>query len=271
MLNSEPAMTEQALSGITVLLTRPVAQSAAMATAITALGGNVCELPLIEIEPIAETDACENIKNIIQNLDHYCAAIFISTNAAKFGMQWIDRYWPQLPSGLSAYAVGPGTAQVLNEFDWPVFVSDQGVTSEDLLALPGLKQVEGKKVALFRGVGGRELLAETLRARGASVDYLELYHRHTPDYSTDVLAGLIRDRHVNVIVVSSAQVLDVLLHSLHQDATELKTIPVLVPSERVRQRALDAGLNMVINAGGADELSVIKSLRAIAPEIKTKF
>lgn len=263
-------MTEQALSGINVLLTRPAAQSAPLASAITELGGKVCELPLIEIEPVTDADACEIIKSMILNLDHYYAAIFISTNAANIGMQWIDRFWPQLPTGLSAYAVGPGTMQVLKAFDWPVFMSDKGVTSEDLLALPGLRQVDGKKIALFRGVGGRELLAETLRARGATVDYLELYHRHTPDYSQDVLADLIRDQRVNAIVVSSAQILDVLLHSLHQDISALETIPLIVPSERVRQRALDAGLNIVINAGGADELSVIKSLRAIAPVIKPK-
>ncbi|MDO9476043.1 MAG: uroporphyrinogen-III synthase [Pseudohongiella sp.] len=263
-------MTDLALSGIKVLLTRPAAQSVALASAIIDLGGNVCELPLIEIEPVTDVDDCQTIKSMILNLDHYYAAIFISTNAAKIGMEWIDRYWPQLPIGLSAYAVGPGTAQVLKEFDWPVFVSDKGVTSEDLLALPGLRQVEGKKIALFRGVGGRELLAETLRERGATVDYLELYHRHTPDYSQDVLADLIREQHVNAIVTSSAQILDVLLHLMHQDASVLKTIPVIVPSERVRQRALDAGINVVINAGGADEISVVKSLKAIAPVIKPK-
>lgn len=263
-------MTDLTLSGITVLLTRPAAQSAALASEITRHGGNVCELPLIEIEPVTDPDACEVIKSMILNLDHYYAAIFISTNAARIGMQWIDRYWPQLPTGLSAYAVGPGTAQVLREFDWSVFMSDKGVTSEDLLALPGLKHVDGKKIALFRGVGGRELLAETLRARGASVDYVELYHRHTPDYSQQVLANLLHEQQVNAIVVSSAQILDVLFHSLHQDMSVLKTIPLITPSERVRQRALDAGVNIVINAGGADDMSVIKSLQAIAPVTRIK-
>jgi uroporphyrinogen-III synthase len=261
-------MSDKALSDLNVLLTRPEAQSAALVAAIHALGGHACELPLIKIEPVTAPDVCERIKACILNLDHYCAAIFISTNAAKIGMQWIDRFWPQLPAGLIAYAVGPGTAQVLRNFDWPVVMSDRGVTSEDLLALTGLQKVEGKKIALFRGVGGRELLAETLRARGATVDYLELYYRHTPDYSWDFVGDLIRDQRVNVVVVSSAQILDVLLHSLHQDVSQLDNIPLIVPSERVRQQALDAGLTLVINAGGADEMSVIRSLRAIAPTIK---
>jgi uroporphyrinogen-III synthase len=138
-------MSDKALSDLNVLLTRPEAQSAALVAAIHALGGHACELPLIKIEPVTAPDVCERIKACILNLDHYCAAIFISTNAAKIGMQWIDRFWPQLPAGLIAYAVGPGTAQVLRNFDWPVVMSDRGVTSEDLLALTGLQKVEGKK------------------------------------------------------------------------------------------------------------------------------
>lgn len=248
------------LSGLTVLLTRPTGRSDSLVQAIRQRHGDVCELPLIEIEPEMDGDAREAIKARILQLDQYDAAIFISGNAAQLGLEWIDQYWPQLPVGLEAYAVGPGTARVLRQFDWPVHVSDKGVTSEDLLALPGLKQAQGKRIALFRGVGGRELIAETLRKRGASVDYLELYRRHTPDYSQDVVSELILRRHINAVVVTSAQILDVLLHCARQNLETLRDVPVLVPSERVRQHALDAGLGVVINAGGADDETILDVL-----------
>ncbi|GGG50334.1 uroporphyrinogen III methyltransferase [Pseudohongiella nitratireducens] len=251
------------LSGLTVLLTRPSGRSDSLARAIRQRQGDVCELPLIEIEPEMDDDAREGIKSRILSLDQYDAAIFISSNAAQLGMEWIDQYWPQLPVGLEAYAVGPGTAKILRHFDWPVHVSDKGVTSEDLLALPGLKQAQGKRIALFRGVGGRELIAETLRKRGAQVDYLELYRRHTPDYSQDVVSELIQRRNINAVVVTSAQILDVLLHCSRQNADSLRVVPVLVPSERVRQRAMDYGLNVVINAGGADDETVLDALEKV--------
>jgi uroporphyrinogen-III synthase len=256
------------LSGLTVLLTRPQAQSLTLATAIRDMGGEVCELPLIEIEPVTDGEPLERIKATVQDLDRYEVVIFISTNAARLGMEWIDRYWPQLPAGLSAYAVGPGTAKLLEAFDWPVYCPDKGVTSEDLLALPGLREVSGMHVLLCRGVGGRELIAETLRERGAHVDYLELYHRHTPDYSQDRLAALMAEKKVNAVVVTSAQILDVLLHSLHNDPAPMRSVPVLVPSERVCQRALDAGLSRVINAGGADDKTLLNSLGDIAPTMR---
>ena len=145
-----------------------------------------------------------------------------------------------------------------------MFYSDRGVTSEHLLALPGLQDINGQRIALFRGVGGRELIAETLRDRGATVDYIELYHRRTPDYGSDMLLELIGQQHINAIVVTSAQILDVLLHFLQNDPTAITSIPVIVPSERIRQYALDAGLVRVINAGGADDKTVLEALATIA-------
>lgn len=252
------------LTGLNVLLTRPQLQSASLVKAIKGKGGRVCEVPLIQIEAVTDAEACEVIKNRILSLDQYHAAIFISTNAARLGLEWIDAWWPQVPAGLSAYAVGPGTARALQVLDWPVFCSDKGVTSEDLLALPGLQDIDGQRIALFRGVGGRELIAETLRERGATVDYIELYHRRTSDYGSDMLLRLIRQEHINAIVVTSAQILDVLLHFLQNEPTVITSIPVLVPSERIRQYALDAGLVRVINAGGADDETLLQVLATIA-------
>ena len=262
-------MSEQAqLKGLNVLLTRPRLQSASLVTAITGQGGRVVELPLIEIEAVTDGDACEAIKSRILSLDQFDAAIFISTNAARIGLAWIEAWWPQIPVGLTAYAVGPGTAKTLQTLDWPVVYSDQGVTSEHLLALPGLQDINGQRIALFRGVGGRELIAETLRSRGATVDYLELYHRRTPDYGGDTVLNMVRHEHINAIVVTSAQILDVLLHVLQNDPTAIALIPVVVPSQRIRQYALDAGLTRVVNADAVNDETIVEALAAVATPLR---
>jgi uroporphyrinogen-III synthase len=250
------------LHGMTVLLTRPARQSEGIAAAIEGSGGKVCQLPLIEIEPLHGSDEIENVKQKILNLDRYSKAIFISTNAAEQGLQWIDQYWPQLPADLEAYAVGPSTADVLRRLPWPVYCSERGVTSEDLLALPQLKHVQGERIALFRGQGGRELLAETLRARGADVDYLEVYRRRTPDYTTGSVDELIRRDPVEAIVVTSSQILDVLLHLLSSPG-DIKSLPLIVPSQRVLERARAAGFTRVFNAGGASDDAVLAVLRQL--------
>jgi uroporphyrinogen-III synthase len=259
---NRPMNSANDLDGMTVLLTRPARQSEGIAAAIEHSGGKVCQLPLIEIEPVSDPDEVEIVKQKILNLDRYNKAIFISTNAAEQGLQWIDRYWPQLPADLEAFAVGPGTAAVLRQLSWPVYCSERGVTSEDLLALPPLKQLQGERIALFRGKGGRELLAETLRQRGADVDYLELYRRRTPDYTTDTVDELIHRDPIDAIVVTSAQILDVLLHLLSDD-DEIKTLPVIVPSQRVFEQARSAGFTRVFNAGAANDEAVMAALRQL--------
>lgn len=254
---------QDSLSGLSVLLTRPAAQAVAVADAIMARGGNVVSLPLLEIVPVTERIAVERLKTFIMALDNYDVAIFISTNAATLGVEWIENYWPQLPAGIEAYAVGPGTAEILRQLSWPVHCADTGVTSEDLLALTGLQNVTGKRIALFRGQGGRELIAETLRERGARVDYLELYTRHVPAYTPEDVLQKIDQHGINVVVTTSMQILDsflTLLGPTIESSTMLQNLCVIVPSQRVREYAHAAGLVNAIDAGGADDQALLRTL-----------
>lgn len=273
-----PGGAAHPLKGVNVLLTRPALQAVKLAKRIEQLGGAVLSLPLLEIDPIQDKPSIERVKSMIMGLDQYDVALFISTNAASLGMEWISQYWPQLPVDLQAYAVGPSTAEVLQDLPWPVHFSSTGVTSEDLLALPGLQDISGKRVALFRGQGGRELLAQTLRERGARVDYIELYQRREPHYDRETTLALMRSKQINTVVLTSQQILESFLRLLglsvdSSGATQesrdkadaallslLRTLRIVVPSRRVREVALEAGFSRVIQASGADDESILDSL-----------
>lgn len=254
----------QNLSGLCVLLTRPATQAEGIAAAIKACGGRVVSLPLLEIQAVTERADVERLKSFIMTLDNYEIAIFISTNAATLGVEWIDNYWPQLPEGIEAYAVGPGTAEILKQLPWSVRCADTGVTSEDLLGLPGLQDVAGKRIALFRGLGGRELIAETLRGRGARVDYLELYTRRVPSYSRACVLQQIEREGVNVVVATSMQILESFLELIDVRIVSpalLQNLRIIVPSQRVREQACTSGFANVIDAGGADDQTVLAALQ----------
>ncbi len=262
------------LKRCSVLLTRPALQSNNIANMIEAKGGQVVHLPLLEIEPVCKPEDIERVKSYVLGLDQYDIAIFISTNAARLGMGWISNYWPQLPMGLEAFAVGPSTAELLQEESWHVHVSPSGVTSEDLLALEPLQDMQGKRVALFRGKGGRELIAQTLRERGAVVDYIEVYERLVPEYEQELMLEEIETKHVNCVVLTSMQTLLSFMKLLGLGAEHKpvedemiawfqETLILIVPSERVREFALEKGFKHVVNAGGAGDELILKSLQAL--------
>ncbi|MFM1897525.1 MAG: hypothetical protein RLZZ385_2599 [Pseudomonadota bacterium] len=259
------------LSGLRVLVTRPQDQAATLAAAIGEAGGVAVLAPLMRIEPLADPSSQQHIRQRIQQLDHYDLVIFISTNAARLGAGWIDRYWPQLPQGLTLVAIGPATARELQALDGAITVAPGGMRSEDLLSLPVLTAVQGKRILVMRGRGGREVLADTLRLRGARVDYVELYERHPVNYPLGSLPALLRDRQVNVLTVTSSEILSALVTALvtpqgnppDSNVGPWGLLPLLVPSERVQAAAHEAGFTTVINVHGADEEAMLQGLRSL--------
>lgn len=252
------------LQGLRVLVTRPRAQQAKLAAAIEAAGGEAIAFPLIAIEPISDGKRLALLRQQIQQLDNYQLLIFVSTNAAQFGAELIDAYWPQFPVGVAVLAVGPTTAQeARRQLSCQVEHSPNGMDSEALLALPLLQQVNGKRIAIFRGQGGRELLAETLRSRGAQVDYFEAYQRRPVTYPQQALVNIIRQQRVNVLSVTSGESLS-RLRELAGNSQDAILLPLVVPSRRIAKVARDMGFTRVYNAEGANNEALLACLQEIA-------
>ena len=255
---------DSSLSGINVLVTRPDPQHLPFCSAINGLKGNAIHFPLIKIEAIDNDEQTKAVNSKIQKLDNFNILIFVSTNAVQFGAERINNYWPQFPVGIDVVAVGPSTARmVCSELSIPVIHSDLGASSEYLLELNELKDVQDKKIAIFRGEGGRELLAESLEVRKAQVEYIEVYKRTIVNYSKDELEDLININSINVYSVTSGESLN-RLYELISESKNLLRIPLLVPSARVAELALQKGFAIVKNANGADVEASIKALQELA-------
>ncbi|TXT16763.1 MAG: hemD, partial [bacterium] len=111
-----------------------------------------------------------------------------------------------------------------------------------LLALPELARVEGRRILIFRGEGGRELLAEALRARGAEVDYAECYRRgRTEGADPGPLLESLATGRLRAVTVFSGETLDNLMSLLGEDAPRLFSIPLFAPHPRVAAHAARLG------------------------------
>ena len=250
----------RAVSGVVV--TRPRDQASELIAAISAMGIKVVHQPLIDIVPFADDNSAvaQRLRGQFLDIDHYHAVIAISQNAAEAGLDWLDRYWPQCPVGIVWYAVGPTTADALRKEGLTVEMPESRFDSEGLLAVDSL-QVEamrGKKILIWRGVGGRETLADVLRARGAIVDYAELYERTQVPYTLAQWHDVLADK--PLLLLSSGQALDI----AEQQVTDLseRVAGILVPSERVAERASRHGYPSVRVAASARNEDTLVSLQA---------
>ena len=174
------------LHGWRVLVTRPAAQAERLSDLIQKRGGEALQLPVIEISPPADPPGTENLLCRIGNAD---LGIFVSRNAVTWTWKLLGEN-RGLPGNIRLLAVGEGTAAELSRAGFDDVAHAGGTSdSEALLQLPELQEerVRGKHVLIFRGMGGRELLADTLRQRGATVEYIEVYRRTAPSYRPTTL------------------------------------------------------------------------------------
>lgn len=246
------------LSGLHVLNTRPQQQAAGLSVALREAGARVSELPLIEIVPRVLSAEEERL---LLDLDRFDGVFFVSANAARLGLDAVAGCWPQWPYRLPVYAVGRGTAAVLEEAGLHVIVPAQA-DSEGLLALPALAHVEGQRFLMFRGDTGRELLRDTLVARGATVHVLSLYQRAMPAQA-GVAWQALAELAPQVVVLTSP---DALRHWQQLAGSTATVVHWLVVSPRMQAQAEAAGARVTL-AAGADTASLLTALESVREQV----
>jgi len=232
-----------------VLVTRPAHQMEALCQLLETQGFHAIRFPTIAIEPIQDP--------VIPNLSHYQRIIFISVNAVTFAQSYLSV--AQLQK-MSVAAIGQKTAQALNDLEIKVGLCPEArFDSESLLALSELHNLTGQSILIVRGLGGREHLRNVLLARGAKVDYFEVYERKCPDISAKSIIQQSTDWHFSI--VTSQQVLDNLLQLMGgQGLPLLLQKPLVVMSERVRGYALKKGFKRVFLAKNATNEAIVEAL-----------
>ncbi len=238
------------LAGLKIAVTRPRDQAAPLARRIEQAGGIPLLFPLLDIAPAQDQRA---LHEQISRLAQFDLAVFISPNAVQYGMAAIRNAvnGAVLPHTLKIASVGQGSAKALRELGAADIIVPAGnFDSEGLLALPELQSVAGWRVIIFRGDGGRELLGDTLRARGATVDYAACYRRSKPQQDISVLL----DSAPDAITVTSSEALGH-LWQMPGDAQRdsLCGLPLFVTHSRIATLAKQQGWQQVHQTASGDD------------------
>ncbi len=167
--------SDNPLSGRTVIVTRARAQAAAFSDRLAAYGAEVLAFPTIEI---VGPESWEPVDEAISDLSSYDWVVFSSVNAVEafFGRMAERGVDSRALTGCRIAAVGPATASACE---------DHGITADyvpDRYVAEGLIEGflergvgEGTRFLLPRALKAREVLPETLRERGATVDVAVVY------------------------------------------------------------------------------------------------
>lgn len=286
-------MTDLPLANLRILVTRPREQAVQLAQRIEQAGGIPLQFPLLDIAAAQDTQA---LQQQISRLAQFDLAIFISPNAVQYGMAAIrsasnvslpcppknvrikpsdsgaadGQQLPQsagcasnvsLPPTLKIATIGQGSAKALRELGIAdVIAPAERFDSEGLLALPELQHVAGWRVMILRGDSGRELLGDTLKARGATVEYVTCYQRSKPLQDVAELLNATPD----AITVTSSEALGYLWNMLdacpepsrrNDSRTVLRDTPLFVPHARIAELARTQGWRQVhLTPAGDDGL-----------------
>ena len=241
-------MNSSPLHGRHIVITRPIGQAGKLTGLIKEAGGEVVSFPLIEIAPLENYQAFEEV---MSHLHEYDWAIFISSNAVQNAMPLVSKL--KLPSNLKFAAIGPSTAAELSKFGIQnTLIPQDRFDSESLLALPEMQAVNNQKVMIFRGVGGREVLADTLKSRGAEVHFAECYQRINPQKDLSMITMLSQQGLLDAIVITSSEAMRHLL-AMANNQEWLKNVKLCVNHARIAEETNQLGLNVHVATAPGDE------------------
>ncbi|WP_201560427.1 uroporphyrinogen-III synthase [Psychrobacter sp. NC44] len=196
--NNESSLTQ------VVINTRPVERAAALTDHLQVAGLTVVEIPMLTLQSRPTTE--QDMTLMRQWLaGDYKALVIVSPTAAASGLavwQALEHQAQnhdhdhdnnerkdiainalQAPSYL--IAVGEATASVLNnakiEASNYQVLQPHIANNEGMLAMPEIERLQaGDKLLVWRGLGGRRLLVDTLLARGVHIDSIAWYERIMP-------------------------------------------------------------------------------------------
>ena len=187
------------LAGKRIVITRSRAQAGVLSEKLAHLGAEPILFPTIEIAPMEDY---QPLDSAVRRLADYQWIVFTSANG-------VAAFWERLaaaglagdlPPSTRLAAVGPATARALEQHGQSAtFIPDEYV-AEALAA--GLGDVAGARILLPHAELAREVLADALRARGATVDEIAAYRTLPPAPDPFGLAELARG--VDALTFTSA-------------------------------------------------------------------
>jgi uroporphyrinogen III methyltransferase/synthase len=267
----------------TVVITRPAGQSSGLIERLHRAQFDAFEFPLIDIAPVADDAPLRAALDELYGPERYALVVFVSPNAIDHAFGRLFAPWP---ADVPVAVVGPGSVAALARqgvsapghrvISPSAEHADARFDSEALYAAIeahfGANGLEGKRVLIVRGDGGREWLADRLAEAGARVEKAAAYRRLLPEPSMQkwerIHALLAGEPHAWLLTSSEGvRNLDELAreHLTADEIARLKRAPVLCPHPRIAEAARQTGFDRITVSGAGDE-RIVETLETLFPQ-----
>jgi uroporphyrinogen III methyltransferase/synthase len=203
---------DSVLSGKRIVITRPRKQAGELTRRLTELGAEVIEFPTISIEPPAD---CEPMDRAIAQLQQYDWLFFTSVNGVQSFFNRLRHFGNDSKDieHLKVVAIGPETAGRLQAEGVHVYLIPAKYQAEGILEGLNPAEIRGRRILMPRAAKAREILPQTLRQWGASVDVVHAYKTVLPRAGEFGLRELFKKK-IEVITFTSSSTVENFLRLL---------------------------------------------------------
>ncbi|WP_332405421.1 uroporphyrinogen-III synthase [Vibrio metschnikovii] len=238
-----------------ILVTRPEPQGEALCQLLQQHGHHALHHPLIRI------DAGMDLALLRSELSSYEVIVVASQHAVSWVEHTLQAERLSWPTSAIYVAIGQKTAQVLSKASQQLVHYPEISDSEHLLALPALQSVAGKRVVIWRGNGGRELIYQTLHQRGANVDYREMYQRRPLPFDGETALARWQAANVDTLIITSGDQLAFFCSQLPRKAQAwTRALRLLIPSQRIAEQARELGFQHTVITGSAANRDLVAAV-----------
>ncbi len=244
------------LDGLNVLVTRPGDRGLELCDIIENSGAITTYFPTANIH---EVKVDSKTKRTLRSLDSIHWVIFVSRNAVTYGVEQLPK---KLLETANIAAIGISTAEAIEKHGFNVSLCpESSFTTEAFLEEPLMEDVGNNNIVIVTGEGGRKLLQEELEERGAACYRIEVYRRELPIKAAQEVAVKVEKNAIDVLVVTSEELLENLLRLLQKVNSKLKSVPLVVSSDRLKVKAKALGFtHSIIVAENAVNATLLTAL-----------
>jgi uroporphyrinogen III methyltransferase / synthase len=243
----QPSNRGSVLSGKRIVVTRARSQASELARRLSEFGAEVVEFPTIAIEPPREYAPMDRA---IEQLQAYDWLFFTSVNGVQSFFNRLRQLGKnsQALEHLKVVAIGPETAGRLEDEGVHPYLVPAKYQAEGILEGLNPAEIRDRRILIPRAAKAREILPETLRQWGASVDVVEAYQTVLPQNHNVGLNELLQQDQIDVITfTSSSTVVNFVRLVEGEDLVRIfKGVAIGCIGPITAQTAIDSGLRVDI-------------------------